>query len=489
MTERELEQRLRAWYRSQTEAGDRAPASLRASLTAAVEAHPRSGLFGGRSLALLAAAALLTALLAGIAAICSGFIRPATSLPSRPALVPASPLFVPTNPTTQATATASSSASGIWSHLPYQPSMKATVGSVAWTGSRFVAVSGGAGVSTFLTSVDGQTWQEGSPALRGLLTHVGDVYLWGMASGPTGIAAVGLTVVKLGAPPVNAGIAWFSTDGLDWTTVADPSFRPTIAGDSIVLRAVAPAADGWVAVGEDDGPCKSEGCGLEITRAAVWSSPDALHWTRAPAAAALDTAFMSGVAHGGQGFVAIGSAADKSRPASGPGETPTRTAIWTSRDGVNWTRVAQAGIPQQISESGLEAVAAGPGSFVAIGSKSAGDGIAAVWSTDGSTWTPSAGDFSGAASTSIAATPGGYLLVGSPPGPPSPFLRSSPTPAPTPACPSLIWSSVDGRVFTCAAGAPSDDSFVRLAIAASPSLEVLVGEDASGGSVWVRRLP
>lgn len=84
MTEHELEQRLRAWYRSEADqAADGAPAALRSSVGAIPYAEPMRRPWLGwnpfrtrRSLALAAALALLTvALAAGAAAVGSGLIR------------------------------------------------------------------------------------------------------------------------------------------------------------------------------------------------------------------------------------------------------------------------------------------------------------------------------------------------------------------------------------------------------------------------------
>jgi hypothetical protein len=67
MTERELEQRLRAWYQSEADAAGPAPMDLQTSVSAIPDAMPsRTGLFGSRrSVVLLAAAAMLVALLVG----------------------------------------------------------------------------------------------------------------------------------------------------------------------------------------------------------------------------------------------------------------------------------------------------------------------------------------------------------------------------------------------------------------------------------------
>ncbi|MEK6191384.1 MAG: hypothetical protein AABM41_03545 [Chloroflexota bacterium] len=78
MTERELEQRLRAWFQAEVGDGLQAPAELRASVVGLPDTMPTPvTLLGGRrNLALLATAAMLTALLIGGAlAVGSGLIR------------------------------------------------------------------------------------------------------------------------------------------------------------------------------------------------------------------------------------------------------------------------------------------------------------------------------------------------------------------------------------------------------------------------------
>lgn len=67
MTERELEQRLRAWYQSEADAAGAAPMDLQMSVSAIPDSVPsRVGPFGSRrNLLVLAVAAMLTALLVG----------------------------------------------------------------------------------------------------------------------------------------------------------------------------------------------------------------------------------------------------------------------------------------------------------------------------------------------------------------------------------------------------------------------------------------
>jgi hypothetical protein len=86
---------------------------------------------------------------------------------------------------------------------------------------------------------------------------------------------------------------------------------------------------------------------------------------------------MGSVTAGGPGLVAVGS-------------DGSDAAVWTSVDGITWSRVPgdEAGFGGTNSQWMVSVTAAGPG-LVAVGARggSSGDGVAAVWtSVDGVTW-------------------------------------------------------------------------------------------------------
>jgi hypothetical protein len=87
MTDRELEQRLRAWYRAEINESESAPLELRTSLMA-IAGAPSPSLNvvpGRRNLALLVAAVLATGLLIGGAiAVGSGLVRLSSVVPPAP---------------------------------------------------------------------------------------------------------------------------------------------------------------------------------------------------------------------------------------------------------------------------------------------------------------------------------------------------------------------------------------------------------------------
>jgi hypothetical protein len=85
MTDRELEQRLRAWYRTEVGEGEAAPPSLRRDVAAIPRTTPIPirPLGGRRGFTLLAAAALL--LVGGAAAAAAGLLRLPSVVPPQPA--------------------------------------------------------------------------------------------------------------------------------------------------------------------------------------------------------------------------------------------------------------------------------------------------------------------------------------------------------------------------------------------------------------------
>jgi hypothetical protein len=86
MTDHELEQRLRAWYRAEITDGETAPAELRAQVASIPRTRLTSvhALRSRRNLTLLAAAAITTALIGGAIAVGSGWPRLTAVVPPAP---------------------------------------------------------------------------------------------------------------------------------------------------------------------------------------------------------------------------------------------------------------------------------------------------------------------------------------------------------------------------------------------------------------------
>jgi hypothetical protein len=329
-------------------------------------------------------------------------------------------------------------------------------------------------VAAVWTSTDGRAWAR-VPHDEAVLGSDGWTAMSGVTEGGPGLVAVGTEHLPTG---VGAGAVWTSTDGLEWTRVADEAFSGT---DDTSLADVTAGGPGLVAVGvireayddssswedaglgdapeeqgsddeagpdgqegrddepppppdeeeqqqgelgaddppppedggRDDEPIEDEQVRLdEEVRldgeedpdlmmeemesgpreiAAVWTSTDGLEWTRVPhddaTFATVHTQSMWSVSTGGPGLVAVGTA----RREVGFGWA---AAVWTSEDGVSWTRLPHEedvfggdGMPM------MSAVTAGGPGIVAVGSshwtyRDPEQGwFAAAWtSSDGLVW-------------------------------------------------------------------------------------------------------
>lgn len=207
--------------------------------------------------------------------------------------------------------------------------------------------------------------------------------LAGCASGVSGSPAASATTAP-SVPPTGASSpvpgnsptpATTPAVGVDWARL--PNDEAMLGGaDNQWMAAVVAGGPGLVAVGLDRSGGDED--------AAVWTSVDGLHWARA----AHDEAtfggpgpqWMNAVAAGGPGLVGVGS------DASG-GEQDA--AVWTSPDGLAWTRVTHD--EATFGGSGdqwMNSVAADGQGLVAVGGDiSTGESDAAAWtSVDGIAW-------------------------------------------------------------------------------------------------------
>ena len=195
---------------------------------------------------------------------------------------------------------------------------------------------------------------------------------------------------------------WISGDGVSWSRV--PHDELAFGGEGFQsMSSVTAGGPGLVAVGvevrfDDD--------------AAVWTSNDGMRWSRVrddvQALGGEGFQFMSSVTVGGPGLVAVG--------ADGPGDDQD-AAVWISREGIIWERVRHdeavfGGDGFQIMSS---VTVGGPG-LVAVGFEVETDADAAVWtSLDGITWTRVDHDetiFSDSHMTSVTAGGPGVVAVG-----------------------------------------------------------------------------
>jgi len=185
-----------------------------------------------------------------------------------------------------------------------------------------------------------------------------------------------------------------------WLQVCDPA-----SFNEATMYAVTAGGPGLVAVGANgldyytrEGPAPDwwddeVGPRLGVTDAVVWTSPDGLNWTRVPH----DDAFggdggqqMFGVTVGGPGLVAVGR---DGLVANGEGNA----AVWTSPDGLVWSRVPHdESVFGGEGEQRMVSVTSAGSGLVAVGfdrPAEHGEGNAAVWtSPDGLVWSRVAHD-------------------------------------------------------------------------------------------------
>lgn len=198
-------------------------------------------------------------------------------------------------------------------------------------------------------SPDGLSWKQAtdSPAFH-------DARVWGVAAGPTGLVAVGQTGATDTPGPA---IVWTSSDGLTWSRVPN---GPVFEGGR--MRAVTSVPSiGFVAVGED----------LGGDTGIVWVSKDGRTWQRAPA----DPIFgrvgiqvrMYAVSAGPNGVIAAGTL--------DAGVQYGEAAIWTSPDGLAWTRVPDG---PEFLDNEVNAAAPWQDRVVVVGDRGAPDAYQAT---------------------------------------------------------------------------------------------------------------
>jgi hypothetical protein len=203
-----------------------------------------------------------------------------------------------------------------------------------------------------------------------------------VAGGP-GLVAVGYDQAEAGTDDAGGrstdAAVWTSVDGVTWARV--PHDEAVFGGEnSRVMTGVVAGGPGLVAVGYDSA---SQGWSGLDANAAVWTSPDGIAWTRVPDAEVFGDRLMqmmNAVAVGGPGLVAVGYDGAVNR---------YDAAVWTSADGLTWVRVPQDEVVFGGSDvQGMNAVTAGDAGVVAVGYTHTRSGLdAVVWvSADGLAW-------------------------------------------------------------------------------------------------------
>lgn len=354
------------------------------------------------------------------------------------------------------------------------------------------AAAGGGNTPSVWVSADGRAWQY-KPLDRQSFTNV--MRIAAPALGKHDLVMVGTAqgTPSSGRARLPQGVVWTSTTGLSWRQI--PTAGKVFGGAS--LNSVTAGGPGYVAAGTVQ--TQASPTPAINYRAAIWISSDGMHWQAS--SAVQRAAFITDVAAGGPGLVAVGfaysAAGHPPAPAiwtsvngrswrrlslgaefsmdggidrivrgqnvllalghDAPAGGLQHQIVWTSRDGLHWRRVATD--PFAIGHSPPAITALGSG-FAAVGEY---DNVPTLWwSADGSRWTPVVGsDVFGGGLTSLAnAVPwrNGLLVVGEHSDPP--IISSSPsarvisskgvawlwTPG-TPNAPHPNWAATDPQWF------------------------------------------
>lgn len=197
----------------------------------------------------------------------------------------------------------------------------------------------------------------------------------------------GTGVLDDSLPPstITQGTAELPLDSLSWSRLPhdEGTFNPATKQQ---LNSVTTGGPGFVAVGGE-----TKNAGTAEDNAAVWTSTDGIAWTQVThneeAFGGVGARMMEDVTAGGPGLVAVGLRFDE------PGKRGLNAAVWTSVDGITWSAVPHSQVspdshdPDEFGngKTWMHSVTAGGPGLIAVGADA---WSAAVWtSVDGISWT------------------------------------------------------------------------------------------------------
>jgi hypothetical protein len=302
-----------------------------------------------------------------------------------------------------------------WSRVPHHADFGgAVMTSVIAGGPGLVAVGYDGRLAAVWTSVDGNTWSR--VPHQAVFALQAEQQMSSVTAGGPGLVAVGAGGE---ADSDDQGAAvWTSVDGITWSRVPHDD---TIFGDgAAAMESVTAGGPGLVAVGAAEPAVDANGerC---CQRAVVWTSVDGLSWSRVPEDEAVFDGrggqAMNSVTVGGPGLVAVGYEMRGDDVPSGLG---LDAAVWTSADGITWSRVPhERAVFGWTENQRMYGVAATGDGLVAVGADGGYPGTpaaAAVWtSADGITWSRMPHDdtiFGDAAMSDVVAIDNGVVAIG-----------------------------------------------------------------------------
>ena len=269
--------------------------------------------------------------------------------------------------------------------------VRVSLAAIGASGATEVTAGGVNGGPALWSSADGGTdWTRG--VLRGpaTVTGPGSGQFTGVADGPAGWLAVGMTA---GGQPLVAS----SADARTWTAQSGAA-----GSGKGIAAAVAASAAGYVIVGHQP-------AGGADTTAVAWYARGLTGWRPAAVSAAGNAAqTMNAVTATAHGFIAVGA-------------TGTSPAAWLSSAGQTWRPVAVP-VPAGTARSALDYVAANGNAVVAAGTEFSATGASRPFAEDsadaGATWTqvqlpvPDTGTVTGSTVTALTAAGGGFTAAG-----------------------------------------------------------------------------
>ena len=259
----------------------------------------------------------------------------------------------------------------------------------------------------------------------------------------------------------------------EWTGLAWSA--PVALSDASSVYDIATFDGGLVAVGQVAGASGS-------SEVAVWRSSDGTEW--APLARGGSTFAGASVQHiavTSAGLVAWGTVGEPVCTGSGEGATcePVPVMIWTTSDAIAWTRVADL---SAFAGASIRAVAEGPFGLVAVGDT--GWDKPAIWVSDvGTSWQrlalPSSA-FKDAHFTDLRATTSGYVVAGGTGTVPFPGAGGPPSSTSKVAA---GWWSADGRTWAKATVKRTGNTGTSLGTLSIGARGMVAVGSATGGKI------